>query len=165
MKKKLLIGMAVIGASVAVLGGCGGSSENATTEGTSITETTSSETVSTAQGNASPNDKSTIQYQIEQNSFSKDGVKLTFVTVNFNSDWEKLSEEEKVNITLQALRKVKDEVKADDYMVNGCNTDLPVSEGTIFMWTPGLRETLYLYDKGESKYVKLSEEQLADYGL
>ena len=73
MKKKLLIGMAVIGASVTVLGGCGGSASTATTETTTAinatNETKSQETTTQSTTPAASN--SNVSVELDENNRKK----------------------------------------------------------------------------------------------
>ena len=143
MKKKIIIGMAVIGASVAVLGGCGGSvgsDTTATTATTAITneittetttetnttsETKSQETVTTSDVSVELDEAKRAKFDVETGLYSV-LVEDSAIDFHYPEDWE-------VDISNQFKKGIStSEAKvANDVTIRIFYDDEIIGDGTI----------------------------------
>ena len=133
MRKKLILGMAVIGASVAVLGGCGASTNTASTETTASEETTSAaETTTTAETttSASSTENTTVSSETTESTSSNAELDIG-KTISYEAP-ESDSNETKWDITFTDI-KSSDTITGYDFYDETKEVDITPESGKKYV--------------------------------
>ena len=182
MKKNLLIGIAVIGAAVAVLGGCGGSDNTAKVESTteSIDTTGTGTAASNTQNAASATTSDTVNletHEKEEYDWNKSYARAYFYRRLNQEQWVSMSFQERDEYVLETIKQIKNrfsdkikEVESEglrydfgggDYIKGGSLFDVHFYENK-----PQFYMDMYPYDENDVKrqYYYFTEEELNDLG-